>query len=203
MACTPSLLITSSKDKNIRLHDVATGKTVSSFSLNQPSDVALHPNGLCLAVSNQSKIQLYDIRVIDKGNVCSVNVNLPCPVKPVFGPQGTCLLISGTKYLRTLSLKDLDLIHRYDREELTFTGGFSITPDEQFILAATNQNKILALETNLNGKAQERAVFSCNSEVTGIACSTKYANFVTVGPECTFWSVDTHILNSLTSFDEH
>ena len=117
-------------------------------------------------------------------------------MKPIFGPQWTALLVSGNKYMRLLSLTDLELIHKYDREDLRFTGAAAFTADEQFILAATDDQKMLAIETNLDGKAQEKAVFSTNSSVTGIAFSSKYSNFVTVGEECTYWSVDSDILGS-------
>ena len=198
MCCTSKVLLTSSKDAQIRLHDISTGKTISSISPGIPSDIALHPNGLCLAVSNNAKVQLYDVRAIDKGAVCSVTVNLPFPVKPVFGPIGTCLLVAGQEYMRLLSLVDLGLLHIYDKDNSVYTGGVSITPDEKFVLAATDNKKIIAYETNLNDKAVPRSVYACEAPVTGIAFSKKYANFVTVGEKCTYWSVD---MDTLSSFD--
>ena len=196
MCCTSNILFTSSKDSSIRLHDISTGKTVSSINPGVPSDIALHPNGLCLAVSNDSKVQLYDVRAIDKGSVCSVTINLPFPVKPVFGPIGASLIVAGPEYMRLLSLVDLELIHIYDKDHLTFTGAVSFTPDEKFVLAATDNQKIIAFETNINDKAFPRSVYTCDSSVTGIGFSKKYTNFVTVGEKCTYWSVDMDILSS-------
>lgn len=59
LCCTPKILFTSSKDTLIRLHDISNGQTLATFSLAHVStDIALHPNGFCLAAANAEKIAL-------------------------------------------------------------------------------------------------------------------------------------------------
>ena len=196
MCCTSKMLITSSEDCSVRLHDTTNASIIGSTTFKQPCDIALHPNGNCLAVSNSSIIQLFDIRAFDKGSVCSINISSPCHVKPAFGPIGTSLLVTGQKYAKLLSLNDLSVHHNYEKDNITFTEGAAFTPDEKFVAMGTTDKNVLITETAIGGKAHERAVLGSPFDVERIAFSTKFANFVTVGSGAQFWSIDATTLAS-------
>ncbi|OHT09447.1 hypothetical protein TRFO_04501 [Tritrichomonas foetus] len=186
-------LITSSLDQKIKFWDDSQEGSTVTIDLSHPANIAMHPNGLCMAAATLSTLYLYDTRNLDNF-VSSVRINAPGDVVPHFGMLGTRLAVVGAGFAQEYNLCDLTL-----RSELELTmeeqiPGFAFTPDEQFLLCPTHDYSILVADAI---GSQVTVLTGHHSPITSIKFSSAYHNFVSTGRECLFWTVDMQTFKDL------
>lgn len=201
MATTDACLFTVSEDERLHVFDVKTAEVITKIDCPRESQVATHPNGKCMVLANTSELSLYDIRNMDQ-SVCSIHFSPGCKVAPHFGEIGNNLLITGSKYAKLHSLRDLSVIRTFAQlEDEFFTTGACFTADEKYALVGSSDNSILAYDVPHSRKdtpLYEKTVLTGHiSPVKGIAVSNRYFNMVSFGEDCLFWAVDIDSFNSL------
>lgn len=194
MAVSESCLFTASEDEQLHVFDVKTAEIIKRINCPRDTQIAVHPNGRCIVLTDSNSISLYDVRNLDS-YVCSVPVSPGCKITPHFGEVGSHLIVTGSKFAKLYSLRDLSEYKSYPQsEDENFTTGVAFTPDEKYVLIGSSDFSIVAYDVphyRKEPQTPEKTVLTGHmSEVKGIACSNKYFNIVSFGDDCLYWSVD-------------
>ena len=180
-------VITASQDKTVKIWDDKQEKYAISIDTGSNPNVALHPNGNCLAVTTNNDVNIYDIRKIDKVVANSSFDDIGNNKFTMFG-------LKGNRFV----LYDLQLIQEYEMPNLNILFSFSpnmqktlplccLTPDEDFLLFPNNDYSLIVLDS----KGNHITVLSGhNAPINNIAFSPLFNNFVSVGKECLYWTID-------------
>ena len=195
LAATHNGVITASIDRTIKWWSDSEERCISTIKCDWASNIALHPNGKCLAVASPSQILLYDLRNVSAGPVVSQRVSADSEIMPHFGMHGKYLVAVGKRFVRGYRLQDLSRCVALDDTDDSGIPGFSFTPDELFMLVPTNDHAILVADVKTG--SQVTVLSGHDSPISSIACSSAYHNFVSTGRECLFWTVDMATYNSL------
>lgn len=192
-------VITASQDRTIKIWDDSTDKCTTTLEVSSPANIALHPNGLCLAVTTDSFLYIYDMRNLDSAVLTNKLHNNNDHPKgdfiPHFGMKGTKLAVVGPEYAQIYFMKDLShfsLDHTMRKD----TPGFAFTPDEDFLLIPTTDYSILVADAQSG--SQVTILTGHKNPVSSISFSSAYHNFVSTGEECLFWTVDMPTYKLLT-----
>lgn len=191
----PNGVITSSQDRTIKIWDDSTDKCTTTLEVSSPANIALHPNGLCLAVTTDNALYIYDMRNLDSA-VRTTKLSTNGNVMPHFGMKGTKLGIVGPEYAEVYSMKDLTSLYSLRMTMRKETPGFAFTPDEEFFLIPTEDYSILVADAHEGN--QVTILTGHGSPVSSISFSSAYHNFVSTGAECLFWTVDMQTYRFLT-----
>jgi WD40 repeat protein len=187
LAAFGSSLITSSTDKTVRVWDEAQKNPTTTMQTRVPSNIALHPNGRCLAVVSPLSIALHDMRNLS-APVLTERIDAGTELMPRFGMRGKGLLVGGRGYAAEYCLTDLSTIAtipdvQEDRAPVVYT------QDESFFCVPTRDGTIVACDSR-NGDAVT-VLAGHESAVNGIAFSSSFHSFVSAGQgSCLFWTVD-------------
>ncbi|OHT04893.1 hypothetical protein TRFO_27505 [Tritrichomonas foetus] len=196
---TSNGLITSSQDRTIKFWDDSTERSTTTLEVNHPANIALHPNGLCMAVTTDSALYIYDTRNLDK-YVANIKISAKGDKTPYFGMRGTKLAIVGDDFAQEYNMSDLSYMFSLDMTMSKQTPGFAFTPDEEFLLIPTNDYSILVADT---GEGSQVTVLSGHrGSINSISFSSAFHNFVSVGRECLYWTIDIPTYNMLINQEE-
>lgn len=187
LCARPNGLITASQDRTIKIWDDSAEKCTTTLEVNSPANIALHPNGLCLSVSTDCALYIYDIRNLDAA-VRTTKLKTNGEVTPHFGMKGTKLALVGPDFAQVYCMKDLSLLCSPDLTMGKTTPGCAFTPDEDFLLIPTNDYSILVADAKQG--SQVTVLTGHTNPVSSISFSSAYHNFVSTGSECLFWTVD-------------
>lgn len=187
LCAKPNGVITASQDRTIKVWDDSQEKCVLTLEVNRPPNVALHPNGLCLTVTTDQALYLYDIRNLDSV-VSTLNMVTNTDVMPYFGMLGTKLAIVGPEFAQIYNASDLKFLCNLDMTMGKQIPGFSFTPDEEFAVIPSSDYSILVADATTG--SQVTVLSGHKTPVTSIAFSSAYFTFVSTAAECLFWTVD-------------
>ena len=197
LAATQNGVITAAMDRTIRWWNDSEERCVATIPCDLASNVALHPNGKCLAVASPAQLSLHDLRNLTAGPVASTRIGTDSEVMPHFGLYGKFVAAVGKRFVRAYRLEELSRCVSLENTDDTSIPGFSFTPDEQFMLVPTGDHSILVADVKTG--SQVTVLSGHDSPISSIAVSSAYHNFVSTGRVCLFWTVDMTTYKSLTS----
>lgn len=214
-------LITSHRNGILHLWDESADDKIGEIMVEPNPSFDIHPNGICIAVTTSKYLRLFDLRNTQQP-AAKINLhNIGGELKTCFGPIGRKLLILGKGNFQQFNTSNMTLSFSSDGFntkllDLIFDQypAFAYTQDENFLLLSNKNSDILAFDSSFDRKPYRShtkqplrnllpysnliAIYSGHkSSINRICFSPKYQNFVSVGNECLFWSVDNE---SLTSF---
>lgn len=194
---TPTVngVITASKDNTIQVWADNHEKSVAKITTTSNSNIALHPNQKCLAVTSENSLMLYDFRNLEAGSVSSTRISPNGEYVPHFGMHGKYVMVIGKNFAREYGLNDLRVKVSIEDTCVNEIPGCSFDPEEHFIFVATKDNDILVGDTEK--ESQVTVLSGHTSDITAIAFSSHYHNFVSVSKECLFWTVDVPTFETL------
>lgn len=187
LAALGASLITAGLDRKVCVWDEAHKGPVSTIATRQPSNVALHPNGRCLAVASAGFLSLYDMRNLAAA-VRTERINASADVAPHFGMRGKGLLVGGRGFAAEYCLTDLSVIARIDDVQEDAMPGLSYAPDESFFCVPAKDNTIVVYDSS-DGELVT-VLAGHDSSVNAIAFCPAFHNLVSTGQRCLFWTVD-------------
>jgi WD40 repeat protein len=198
LAAWPSGMVTASRDRTVRFWDENKQESVAVLEYVSAPNVAIHPNGHCVAIACASSLSLHDLRNLSGGPVISTKLGLQTDVIPYFGFLGKSLMLVGQGIATEYNLTDLSVkLQKVEGIDGRGMPGFCYSGTEDFLLVPTGDNDILVADA---GSGSQVTVLSGHeSPVARIAMSSAYHSFVSVGKECLFWTVDVQTFNLLVN----
>jgi WD40 repeat protein len=187
LAAHGTTLITASLDRKVHVWDELQKAPVSTISPRQPSNVALHPNGRCLALASSGSLSLYDMRNLAAA-VRTERTNANTDVTAHFGMRGKGLLVAGRGFAAEYCLTDLSVIVEIADVQDDTMPGLAYGPDESFFCVPAKDNTIVVYDS-ADGELVT-VLAGHDSAVSTIAFCPAFHNLVSAGQRCLFWTVD-------------
>jgi WD40 repeat protein len=194
LGVAPKFLLTASVDQTVCVWDESQEGRVNTIQTAEPSNVAVHPNGVCVAIASSSLLSLYDMRNLS-GPVLSTRTACPAEVVPHFGMRGRAVMLVGKGFCAQFHLSSLTKQFKIDGVAEDRIPGFAYSPDESFCLVPAKDSAIVVCDTDKGGLVT--VLSGHNSTAAAVDFSSAFHNFVSAGKECLFWTVDMATYNAL------
>jgi WD40 repeat protein len=195
LAPISSGLITSSEDRSVRIWDESQKNPVFKLDLEIASNIAVHPNGNCLAVASPTQFDLFDIRKMDSGRVTGTRLGYDTELFPHFGMRGRTVCLVGKGIANEYNLSDLSIILAIESVGRERVPGFCYSPDEAFLLVGTQENSIVVV--NAEKGTLVTVLAGHETPISAISYSPAFHHLVSTANDCLFWTVDMSTYNSL------